>query len=272
MSNDAEWIQVCAESDTACPYNGVIQTREGDCMKSKYVIRWIFLLCLIVGLIWIGKSFFQSPVPAAQDQQQKGIKSSGQQQAKQVSRSQQWQLRLVNEKNPLPEGFQVETVPLHTKGQAFDSRAADYLEKMLEDGEKEGLSFVICSSYRSVARQKELFRQQVAKQKKKGLPDIKAYEEAKTVVALPGTSEHNLGLAADIVSEKYQLLDDQQAQTKEAKWLRENCYKYGFILRYPEDKKDITGIIFEPWHFRYVGLEAATEIMQRGICLEEYLA
>lgn len=240
-------------------------------MKKQGFKRCLFLICVIAGIVWFGKMIFEAAPPDAQTFQQKRAKADSVQQTKQASRRQQWQLRLVNEQNPLPEGFQVETIPLRTKGQAFDSRAVGNLEKMLEDGEKEGLSFVVCSSYRTVERQKELFRQQVAKQKKRGLPDIKAYEEAKTVVALPGTSEHNLGLAVDITAKDYQLLDDKQAQTEEAKWLRENCYKYGFILRYPENKKQITGIIFEPWHYRYVGIEAATEIMQRGICLEEYL-
>ena len=90
-------------------------------------------------------------------------------------------------------------------------------------------------------------------------------------MAYPGTSEHNLGLAADIVAKDYQLLDDKQAETPEAVWLEENCWRYGFILRYPTDKTGETGIIFEPWHYRYVGKEAAREIMEQGICLEEYL-
>lgn len=91
------------------------------------------------------------------------------------------------------------------------------------------------------------------------------------MVAYPGTSEHQLGLAADIVARSYQLLDDQQAQTAEARWLKEHCAEYGFILRYPTDKTSLTGVIFEPWHYRYVGEEAAREIMGQGICLEEYL-
>ena len=104
-----------------------------------------------------------------------------------------------------------------------------------------------------------------------GLSYEEAYRQAGTVVAYPGTSEHNLGLAADIVAKDYQLLDDKQADTPEAKWLKENCWRYGFILRYPTDKTGETGIIFEPWHYRYVGKEAAREIMEQGICLEEYL-
>ncbi len=88
---------------------------------------------------------------------------------------------------------------------------------------------------------------------------------------MPGYSEHATGLSLDITSEDYQNLDEKQADTAESKWLAENCYKYGFILRYPPEKADITGIIYEPWHYRYVGKEAAKEIKEKGITLEEYL-
>ena len=90
-------------------------------------------------------------------------------------------------------------------------------------------------------------------------------------MARPGTSEHQLGLALDIVDLDYQQLDTRQEETPEQKWLMENSWKYGFILRYPTDKSNITGIIYEPWHYRYVGKEAAKVIHEKGICLEEYL-
>ena len=90
-------------------------------------------------------------------------------------------------------------------------------------------------------------------------------------VALPGTSEHATGLAVDIISTEYAALDDRQGDTEEQKWLMEHCWEYGFILRYPESKSHITGIQFEPWHYRYVGVAAAQEIMAKGLCLEEYL-
>ena len=98
-----------------------------------------------------------------------------------------------------------------------------------------------------------------------------AEKQAAIWVAPPGTSEHQLGLAVDIVAESYQLLDRHQEKTAEQQWLMEHCSEYGFILRYPTDKSEMTGIGYEPWHYRYVGREAAEEIMRRGICLEEYL-
>ena len=181
-----------------------------------------------------------------------------------------WELMLVNRTNPLPEGYQVKTRAL-PNGLLFDKRAYKHLVDMIADGKSQGLSFVICSAYRSMDRQRELFDDQVADERANGLDHDRAVEVAATKVALPGTSEHNLGLAADIVALDYQKLDEGILNTPEYRWLRDNSYRYGFILRYPEGKSDITGIIFEPWHFRYVGKEAAEAITQSGLCLEEYL-
>ena len=104
-----------------------------------------------------------------------------------------------------------------------------------------------------------------------GYTPLDAYDETKKSVAVPGTSEHATGLALDITSADYAQLDDAQANTAEAKWFAENCWKYGFILRYPPEKSDVTGIIYEPWHYRYVGKDAAKEITESGMTLEEYL-
>ena len=92
------------------------------------------------------------------------------------------------------------------------------------------------------------------------------------VVAVPGTSEHELGLAVDIADMNHQLLDESQEDTEVQKWLLEHCWEYGFILRYPTGKSDITDIIYEPWHYRYVGREDAEQIRALDVCLEEYLA
>ena len=92
-----------------------------------------------------------------------------------------------------------------------------------------------------------------------------------TVVALPGTSEHQLGLALDLVDESYQNLDEGQENTKVQKWLMQNSWRYGFILRYPTDKSSVTGIIYEPWHYRYLGRDMARDVYESGLCLEEFL-
>lgn len=181
-----------------------------------------------------------------------------------------WQLILANPWNTLPENFTVETESF-SSGHSVDKRIFDDLEMMLEAARKEGLSPIICSSYRTLEKQKSLYENEIGEYVNDGLSNKEAAIEAAKWVAVPGTSEHQTGLAVDIVAESYQLLDKDQENTSEQKWLMQNSYKYGFILRYPEDKSDFTGISYEPWHYRYVGKEAAKEIYEKGICLEEYL-
>ena len=135
----------------------------------------------------------------------------------------------------------------------------------------EGLSPLICSSYRTNKKQQRLYSNEVSNYLARGYSQANAEIEARKWVAVPGTSEHQTGLAVDIVDTNYQLLDEKQEDTPVQKWLIKNSYKYGFILRYPSDKSNITGINYEPWHYRYVGKEVAKEIYERGICFEEYL-
>ncbi len=187
-----------------------------------------------------------------------------------VTSSTDWNLRLVNASHPLSSDFSIETHKLEN-GLYFDSRAYDKLNQMLTDGNKQGLSLMVCSAYRTIDKQTKLFNQEIAKQEGTGLPHQKAYDTAQTVVAIPGTSEHNLGLAADICAADHQELDDAYADTAEAKWLKENAADYGFVLRYPNDKQKITGVIFEPWHYRYVGKENARKMNELHMCLEEYV-
>lgn len=181
-----------------------------------------------------------------------------------------WKLILVNPWNPVPDNYQVELVGLDNK-QSADKRCYTELKNMLDDCRQAGLSPVICSSYRTYERQRYLYERQVERLVSQGYSRDKAEKEAATSNAVPGTSEHQTGLAFDIVDRGNQNLDESQEDTPVQKWLMENSWRYGFILRYPEDKSEITGIIYEPWHYRYVGKEAAKEIYERKICLEEYL-
>lgn len=183
-----------------------------------------------------------------------------------------WRLVLVNKRYRLAENMTIATKTIH--GEEMDERIYDSLTQMLEDGERDSdREFLVCSGYRSVDLQKELFENKIRRvlEDDSSLSYEEAYEIAATEVAIPGASEHNTGLTVDICALDFQMLIEEYEETDEAQWLRENCYKYGFILRYPKGKEDVTGIIYEPWHFRYVGVEAATEIMSDGITLEEYL-
>lgn len=181
-----------------------------------------------------------------------------------------WYLVLVNNKNPMEEGYVPKLTELEPE-YSVDSRIAEAANQMLRDAEKAGMHIIICSAYRSVERQEQVFNESLKERLKQGMNYWEAFSDNRLSVAEPGTSEHALGLALDLISNQYTELDEGQENTKEAKWLKENCHKYGFILRYPPEKTDITGIIYEPWHYRYVGVEDATKIMELGITLEEYL-
>lgn len=181
-----------------------------------------------------------------------------------------WYLALVNSDHPMEQDYDLELTELEP-GYSVDSRIADEAKKMLSNAKAAGMKIVVCSAYRSVARQKQVFNDSVKDRLNQGMDYWEAFEDTRLSVAEPGTSEHAMGLALDLVSNQYTELDERQETTKEAKWLAENCYKYGFILRYPPSKTGVTGIIYEPWHYRYVGVEDATKITELGVTLEEYL-
>jgi len=184
-----------------------------------------------------------------------------------------WYLKLVNRYNFLEYEFYPQLTYLGVGGgHRFDTRAYRALLDMLESARSEGLNPIIASSFRSVSRQTYLFNRQVQRHIDVGYSAEDAFEAARRVVAYPGTSEHNLGLAVDIVSSDYHGLTARQAETPEGIWLAENSYRYGFVMRYPYYQQHITNIIFEPWHFRYVGVYAAAEMFARGLVLEEFVS
>jgi D-alanyl-D-alanine carboxypeptidase len=142
---------------------------------------------------------------------------------------------------------------------------------MMADARAQGIELIVCSAYRDVAYQTTLFNNKVSELMQSGLTQQEAEAKAGTIVAVPGTSEHNSGLAVDLVTPAYQVLDEGYAETDAAKWLAAHTPEYGFILRYPKGMEAITGIIFEPWHYRYVGREYAREITDSGLCLEQWI-
>ena len=182
-----------------------------------------------------------------------------------------WALTLVNWQHSLPENFSIPEFTQLRNGHSIDSRAYPALQAMMDDARAAGLQPLICSSYRTGATQERLFGQEVQSWLDRGYAREEATNRAAMWVARPGTSEHQTGLAVDIVDMSYQILDERQESTPVQKWLMVHCAEYGFILRYPTDKSALTGINYEPWHYRYVGAEAAKEIMGNGLCLEEYL-
>ena len=180
-------------------------------------------------------------------------------------------LILVNKEHKLPQDYEVELMTMYDKVNRAAKEAYGPLNDMLAAGRAQGLAFEICSSYRDVKVQERLFQEDVDALMQQGYTYEEAYAEVERETMPPGHSEHSTGLAFDIVSLGYQMLDAGQENTPETQWLHEHCAEYGFILRYPKGKEDITDIDYESWHYRYVGVEAATYIMEQGITLEEYL-
>lgn len=192
-----------------------------------------------------------------------------------------WNLRLVNRDHPLAADFtpsnlaelpDASWVEPHVNHRV-DARIIEDLAAMLTAAEAEGAHPVICSSFRTYDYQENLFENRIERAEREDhLEGAEAEEAAAFWVAPPGASEHQTGLAVDIVDADYLELDEGQEETATQQWLMAHCTEYGFILRYPTDKSAVTGIGYEPWHYRYVGKEAASDIAESGLCLEEWLA
>ena len=186
------------------------------------------------------------------------------------------ELIVANPWNPVPEGYEVEPVELSnayaTADNQVDASIYDILIEMMDDcNAQSGSGCCVLSGYRSYEHQESIFNNKVSILMDDGMSEADAEAEAAKVIAVPGTSEHQLGLAVDIIDTELWALEEEQEDLPAQKWLTEHCWEYGFILRYPKDKTDVTGIIYEPWHYRYVGLDLAKEIHDSGLTLEEYL-
>lgn len=171
-----------------------------------------------------------------------------------------WYLTLVNRWNPLPKDYDLELMEIEG-GELVDKRIYEQLMEMLDNAKAEKLGPIVVSGYRTQEQQQSFMDEKITSYRKQGYSKSKAKELAEQWVAAVGASEHQLGIAVDINGATYDIY----------LWLQENSYKYGFIFRYPGDKTEITGVAEEVWHYRYVGVEAATEIHNQGVSLEEYL-
>lgn len=186
-----------------------------------------------------------------------------------------WAMFLVNTKNPLPKNYDdiIETEMVFETYREYylDVRAADYIEKMIAAAKEDGIDLLVVSAYRTIEYQQQNFDNSVQDRMNRGMSYDEAYADTLNEVALPGASEHNAGLALDIMCEEYQSMDDDGFENTDAfRWLNEHAAEYGFILRYPKGKYNYTGIIYEPWHYRFVGVYYANKIKESGLCLEEF--
>lgn len=178
----------------------------------------------------------------------------------------EWNLKLVNKDNSVDRSYVPELEELDD-GIMFDKRAIKYLQNMISAMYKDGITKIwVSSAYRSYDKQEELFNKKVEYYKEQGKKQEEAEKLAQTVVQRPEMSEHNLALAAD-----FNTVSNDFEETKAFRWLQKNAENYGFVLRYPKDKQEITGITYESWHWRYVGKEHAKVMNEKGYCLEEYI-
>ena len=217
--------------------------------KSKFHVKIVVALMILIGF---GIFFFR------------GLKNYEPIQAADLSNG--WNLILVNSEYRIPDDYQkkIELTTL-SNGRQVDSRIYPDLQAMFDDARAAGLQLFVRAGYRTGDEQRQLLNEKISQYQSDGYSKTDAEKLAKEWVATPGTSEHEIGIAVDINA-------DTSSSTKNEvyTWLENNSYRYGFIKRYPSNKADITGISNEPWHYRYVGKEAAKKIYEEGICLEEY--
>lgn len=275
--------------------------RKKKISKQALILRWIMILVLILliffGIKKIVSAFSRVDESAAvtstsrdtADNSQQtanvtpGITSDGTEDsmtepetASQEEIDNAWAMFLVNNQNPLPDDYdkRITVKKVYSNGERdfeFDERAADYLIDMFEAAKKDGINLTVNSSYRTIEYQQYNFDRSVQQRVNNGMSYEEAVLDTEKEVAYPGKSEHNAGLSADIFSDEYVSFDDDGFKnTKAYAWLMENAADYGFILRYPEGKEAETGIIYEPWHYRFIGVYYAHKVQDSGLCLEEF--
>lgn len=206
-----------------------------------------------------------------EEQEQSSQETKQQQLAEEFAKEkEEYYLLLANAENPLPQDWTVQTEDVQN-GYEMDKRAAPAMRDMIQAAKEDGVELMLCSAYRSVEKQQQLFDRSQQAYMAQGMSEQEAYAKTATETAIPGTSEHQTGLAADIVTPTYQMLDAGFADTPAGQWLSEHAVEYGFVLRYPQDKQEVTGIIYESWHYRFVGRTHAKLMKESGLCLEEYL-
>lgn len=246
-------------------------TLEGENMKKVCIIILVVITIIAICIIKCNKSnkILNNAVDVTYNNlnilENQNVVNVGSQSVEKVDIT-DWKLTLVNYENSLPEDFEPELAYID-KTRQFDLRAIDELKQMMNDMKNDGIQNVwIQSSYRSVKRQKELFDRKINTYISQGKTREEAENLTLKVINKPGTSDHNLGLAVD-----FNYVDYNFDKTKGYEWLKENAENYGFVLRYPKEKVDITKVNYEPWHWRYVGKENAIKMNELDMCLEEYI-
>lgn len=220
--------------------------------KAKKILRFAIVALLIVTVIIVLANLLSPDTPSGNSTNVATTENG-------------WNLILINKDNRIPDSYDVKLLKL-SNGQKVDERIYPDLQRMFDDARADGIELFVAQGYRTENEQQQMLDNKIKEYKNLGKSPEEAKELAEQWVAVPGTSEHQIGIAVDINADTDKCSPDELYS-----WLSQNAHKYGFINRYPEDKTDITGIIYEPWHYRYVGTDAAKEIYEKGICLEEYI-
>lgn len=219
--------------------------------KKRICLIFVFCICLIVGRQFLhsGKTNASNDIATY----------------KYASEENGWNLILINSENLIPKDYEVDLIQL-SNGEQVDTRMYPALQEMFDAARLEGYGLFVRDGYRTQEEQQKIFDEKVLAYMRDGNSKSEARINAMKWVAVPGTSEHQTGLAVDINADI-----NINASLEVYNWLSKNAYKYGFIKRYTEDKTDLTGVMDEPWHYRFVGKDAAWEIYSQGLCLEEYI-
>lgn len=237
-------------------------------MRKKHFILWLGIFAvagIVLGAITANMHLrYLRNVPEIFFSSAETVEVEGDVQ-EELAEEEEWCLILVNKEHCIPDDYAVELVEL-SNGQCVDRRIYPALQEMFDTARAQGIYPVVASGYRTAEKQQSLMEEKIAAYISEGYTKQDAKEKAEIWVAAVGTSEHQLGIGIDINADGVHSTGDQVY-----KWLAENSYQFGFIKRYPEDKTEITGIINEPWHYRYVGKKAAVEMFRKEVCLEEYL-
>ncbi len=183
-----------------------------------------------------------------------------------------WQLRLIDYDHPLGKDFAPPELTVVADGQSMDSRVAPAISALIDDAKAAGYTVYFCSGYRDYDTQYIIYWNHIYEYTAQGMSEEEAHAKTRLAVNYPGCSEHQSGLCADILESWDQEMEPWIGGSGLMLWLEEHCAEYGFVVRYPDGKTDITGVEYEPWHLRYVGQEAAAYMMENGLCLEEFLA
>lgn len=246
-------------------YKNERRTYRGEILAALLIIVLVIGVAFRVNQIFYGFDLPQITLSGTANAGMDEDTASGKHAAG-FKQSPDWKLVLVNHDHPIEKAFDGELTELRY-GQSVDSRIYPDLQDMFDEMRANGLSPRVVQGYRTSSEQESRLKNKISEYMGYGKSKEEAEKLALQWEAAPGTSEHELGICVDISSEE----GDNASANEVWSWLDENCWKYGFIKRYPNSKLQITGVKGEPWHYRYVGAEAAEEIMKKGVTLEEYL-